>query len=329
MTGAIIIVGAELPNSPSHPTPPASDLNQAALPLSCVEVLGRSLVNRVVDAFDKVAFDRMTVLVDCGKLSPLEVHLSSSPSVQWLQDPWSQAVVELQNYKAAGIQTVVLVQPTAYAEVNVPDLLQFHQDEKSLITRAFSNERPLDLWVLDLSRLESAEDLFDRLNSGESATYSVNGYVNFLDHPGDVRRLVVDSLNNACHLRPEGYETRPGVWMSDDVEVHRGARIVAPAFLGRGSRIAEQCLITRCSNVEANCHVDYGTVVEDSSVFPNTYVGIGLDISHSVVMGNTLLNLAREVTLQISDQGVIRPNRILRRDQYSPSQQALRMAGTH
>ena len=111
--------------------------------------------------------------------------------------------------------------------------------------------------------------------------------------------------------------------------MHRGARIVAPAFLGRGSRIEEQCLITRCSNVEQNCHIDYGTVVEDSSILPNTYVGIGLDISHAIIHGNILMNLEREVALQISDHGIIRPNRVLRREQYSQPQSALRMAGTH
>jgi hypothetical protein len=53
--------------------------------------------------------------------------------------------------------------------------------------------------------------------------------------------------------------------------------------------------------------VDYGTVVEDSSVLSNTYVGIGLDLSHSMVEGNNLLNLQHEVVLKISDPVVLRP----------------------
>jgi NDP-sugar pyrophosphorylase family protein len=101
--------------------------------------------------------------------------------------------------------------------------------------------------------------------------------------------------------------------------VHRDARIVAPAFIGRGSRIGEQCLITRASNVESNCQIDYGTVVEDSSILSNSYVGIGLDLSHSMVDGNTLLNLERGVTLEIADPCVVRPNRILRQDKNSRS----------
>lgn len=317
MTGAIIIVGAELPQSAAHPgVLPAGDPIHPALPMGCVEVLGRSVVDRILDALHRSAFDRVVVLADNTKNWPVEIN-QARPSPRWVAEPWGEVAVELQNYKAAGIDSAVLISPSAYAELNVADLLQCHRDEKVSITRAFSDKRPLDVWVIDTSRLEPSDELVSRLTSDECPAYPVDGYVNFLDHPRDLRRLVADCFNNTCRLGPEGHEIRPGVWMNGAVEVHRGARIVAPAFLGRGSRIEDQCLITRCSSVEANCHVDYGTVVEDSSILPNTYVGIGLDISHSIVHGNTLLNLERDVTLRISDHGVIRPNRVLRREQYS------------
>jgi len=120
--------------------------------------------------------------------------------------------------------------------------------------------------------------------------------------------LVVDALTSRCSLRPQGIEVRPGVWLDEGARVHRDARIVSPAFIGRGASIAEQCLITRCSSVESNCQIDYGTVVEDSSILSNTYVGIGLDLSHSIVDGSNLLNLERGVTLEIADPCVIRQN---------------------
>jgi NDP-sugar pyrophosphorylase family protein len=147
----------------------------------------------------------------------------------------------------------------------------------------------------------------------------VGGYVNRLENPSDLRRLVVDSLTSRCRLRPAGSETRPGVWIGEGTQVHKGARIVAPAFIGSESRIEEQCLITRCSNVESHCMVDYGTVVEDSAILSNSYVGIGLDISHSIVNGNNLLNLERGVALEITDPGVMRRNRVLRKESSRPS----------
>jgi NDP-sugar pyrophosphorylase family protein len=94
--------------------------------------------------------------------------------------------------------------------------------------------------------------------------------------------------------------------MGQGAQVERGARIVAPAFIGRNSKVADQSLITRGSNVESNSHVDYGTVIEDSSVLSNTYVGIGLDLSHSIVDGDNLLNLQHGVMLKIGDPVVLR-----------------------
>ena len=99
--------------------------------------------------------------------------------------------------------------------------------------------------------------------------------------------------------------------MGEGVHVEKGARIVAPAFIGTGVTISEQCLVTRCSNVERNSYVDYGTAIEDTSVLPSTYVGIGLDVSHSIVDGGSLLNLDRGVALKIGDPSVIRQHKPL------------------
>ena len=76
-------------------------------------------------------------------------------------------------------------------------------------------------------------------------------------------------------------------------------------------KIGDECLITRGSNVESDSEVDYGTTIEDSSILSNTYVGIGLDLSHSVAQGGTLLNLQHDVLLQISDPAVMRQNKQL------------------
>ena len=65
-------------------------------------------------------------------------------------------------------------------------------------------------------------------------------------------------------------------------------------------------MITRCSNVEMNSYVDFGTAVEDSSILSDTYVGIGLDLSHSVVDGGDVLNLQHHVHLHITDPVVMR-----------------------
>ena len=147
--------------------------------------------------------------------------------------------------------------------------------------------------------------------------YGSQKYANRLQSPRDFRRLVLDAFQGRCNLRPQGREVKPGVWICEGAQIERSARLVAPAFIGRNVQISDECLITRGSNVESNSIVDYGTVVEDSSILSNTYVGIGLDLSHSIVIGRSLLNLQHNVNLEITDPVVMRENNITGSDELS------------
>jgi NDP-sugar pyrophosphorylase family protein len=111
-----------------------------------------------------------------------------------------------------------------------------------------------------------------------------------------------------CHLRPSGQQILPGVWAEEAVEIGRGARIVAPAYLGSGSTIRENTLITRVSNIESRPSIDDGTAMEDTSVLADTYVGIWLDVRRAVVQRNKLLHLKRNLVIEIADPSLIRSN---------------------
>ncbi len=76
---------------------------------------------------------------------------------------------------------------------------------------------------------------------------------------------------------------------------------MAPAFIGAHSKIRAAALITRGTVVEQRAEVDCGTVVENSTVLPFTYVGAGLDVMHSVVGLRQLTHLLRDVEVEISD----------------------------
>ena len=320
---AIVVVGPEireeqqsvilLGKASSKFSPAATQLRQGT-PLACVEVLGRSLVGRLIEELRRSGVNPISVFAD-ATVAPLHAGVDPSTNVPLcrMEDAWSGAAQELMAYKQTGVEATLVVRVGAYVEFDLADMLQFHREQGQVATRAFDNEGPLDMWIIDPARIAASEDMLPTLRA-KLGRYWVRGYVNRLEHPKDLRRLVVDSLTSRCRLRPQGSETRPGVWMDEGTQVHRDARIVAPAYIGRSARIAAQCLITRCSNVESDCLVDYGTVVEDSSILLNSYVGIGLDISHSIVDGNNLLNLERNVTLEIADPCVIRQNRVPRKE---------------
>jgi NDP-sugar pyrophosphorylase family protein len=166
---------------------------------------------------------------------------------------------------------------------------------------------PLDLWVVNCAKAQdlSLQSLFGQCSS---VSYFIRDYVNSIAHARDLRRLVSDVLRGRCMMRPSGVEVKPGIWIEDGADVHRRARIVAPAYIGTGSKVREDTLITRCSSIERDCFIDYGTVVEDSSILANTHIGIWLDVAHSVADGNKLFNLERNVILEISDPSVMRAN---------------------
>jgi mannose-1-phosphate guanylyltransferase/phosphomannomutase len=108
----------------------------------------------------------------------------------------------------------------------------------------------------------------------DGASYFISGYLNQVTTPWDFRRLVTDVFRRRCEMRPPGKEIRPGVWVEAGAQIHRRARIIAPAYMGRAAQVREDTLITRCGNLEGSCYIDYATVIEDSSILTNSYIGI-------------------------------------------------------
>jgi NDP-sugar pyrophosphorylase family protein len=323
---AIIIVGPEtrtdgegsaLTSGATLRFSPAVTQVRPGTPLVCVDVLGRSVTVRLIDELRRAGVDTISLVGNVSDVfaSGIDPAVSVMPCSR--EDAWRMAKHELNMGKQGSLHAMLVVRAGAYVDIDLRNAVQYHRDQARAVTRVLDKQGPLDMWIVDPARIgEEGEepDLSVALHGDEPAQYLVSGYVNRLEGPSDLRQLAVDGLTSRCGLRPQGSEIRPGVWMDEGAQIHRDTRIVAPAFIGRGSRIAAQCLITRCTNIESNCHVDYGTVVEDSSILSNSYVGIGLDLSHAIVDGSHLLNLEHNVTLEVADPCIIRQNKVLREE---------------
>ena len=286
-------------------------------PLACLEVLGRSMVERTVGYFQQSGVEEICILADRSMAhAQLDVeHTANGISVTWVANAWGAITQKLTSFRDTGVETAFVVGMDAYAEFDPLPALQFHRERKHVLTRAVGADGPLNIWIADVARMadeiasQDEQDENDAFShAGTDAAYTVPGYINRLQSAKDLRRLVTDALHSRCNFHPIGQEVRPGIWLGDGAQIHRGARIVSPAFVGRNSKVGDDCLVTRCSNIENDCEIDYGTAVEDSSVLSNSYVGIGLDIAHSIVNGRNLLNLKRDKALEIADPAVIRQN---------------------
>jgi carbonic anhydrase/acetyltransferase-like protein (isoleucine patch superfamily) len=281
-------------------------------PLAFVELFGQSLLERVIGRFASLGVKVISLLVQPDLFSRMPSLRGSFGNlrIQGADEVWFQVTQTLKEYSENGIQGALIVKPHVYMEIDLADMIEFQRARRSAVTQAANPEGALDLWFVDCNATWPASVAAGAASTSAppaaSTSYVVKEYIRKIAHPRDLRQLAVDGFLSHCHIQPSGREIRPRVWAEDGVHIHRKARIVAPAYLGRGVTVEENALITRYSNIEASSYIDYGTAIEDTTVLANTYIGMGLDICHAVVHGNKLLNLKRGVVIETSDPCLFR-----------------------
>jgi hypothetical protein len=288
--------------------------------LACADVVGISTVERTVERFLKAEIDIVSVLVDAEIASslPLLWSFPKNVTLEIVDDIHCAIAQKLADYARAGVGHSFVNSADAYTETDLLDLFYFHREARQTITQTRDHQGPLALWVVDCEKAQqdSFELLFERIIGqpviGDTArggnTYLIREYVNRLAHPRDLRRLAEDTLKGLRERGPAGREISPGIWIDEGAEVHRGARIVGPAYIGRGTKVLDNVLITRLSSIERDCRIDCGTVVEGSCILANTQIGIWLDVCHAVVSGNNFWSLGRDLMVEISDPTLLRSN---------------------
>jgi len=277
--------------------------------LECVEVAGCSLAERMIERFAAVNLETVCLLVESETLAPRFRGKFANLEVRAVSEVNAAIREALSGYSQQGIDHAFISSANAYVETDLLYLFCFHREARQAVTKTIDREGPLGLWVVDCAKTQALpmENFLEDAGQNRNSEYFIREYVKRLNHPGDLRQFASDMLRGRCRTGPCGREVRPGVWLDEEAEIHRRARIVAPAYIGCESKVQADALITRFSNIERDCCIECGTVVEDSSVLANTSVGIWLDLCHAVVSGNMLLNLEREVLIEIPDPRVLRP----------------------
>jgi hypothetical protein len=285
------------------------------IPLACLDVLGVSVEERVVQRLAHSGITVCSVISDssgeaaefflrCRSLNS-RAHRLHAGSEQL----WQVAEQEFQRCAEDGAELIIVVRLGAYVEADYEEMIQHHLDRRNCVTRAVSSDQsPLDLFVLSASARLDATELFQ---SGlqqlrrESEPFQVKGYVNRLQKASDLRQLALDGLLARNSVTPRGKELKPGIWLGPSARVHRKARIVAPAYIGGGAKIRAAALITRGTVVEQHAIVDCGTVVENTTVLPFTCLGAGLDAMHCIVGFRRIAHLARNVEVEVEDEKLV------------------------
>jgi hypothetical protein len=271
------------------------------------DVAGKSALQRMAERMQQYGIGPVSAVVETGSSFGLRnnglAHDVSSVNAS-PERFWRTAEAAFNDMAQGGAELVVLVRLGVYAEPDFEKLVQFHLDRQARVTQMACGLERLEIFCISASRRNDAASLFrtqlTRCRS-ECPLLHHDGYVNLLAGPRDLRQFAIDILTRKTQTSPAGDETRPGVWVASGALVEKGARVLAPAFVGSLARVRAGAVITRCSSIERNAEVDCGTVVENSTVLPFSYVGAGLDLAHSVAGMGRVANLRRDVDVAIID----------------------------
>ncbi len=282
-------------------------------PSALLDVLGRPLLHRTVDTLHAELEADVTVIVEPGMLTePLPSNVKVVEAQAEMQCHAAERLVEVSAQDAP--DAVLLIRMGGYAEIDWQEMLNEFREQRARILRAYSGEDPLEIFCLSpWRRNEAAFLLRNELQKtrSEPARYQTHGYVNSLATPHDLRRLATDALHRRCALQPVGREIRPGIWVGAGARIEKGARLVAPVYIGRRSKVRSGSVVTRSATVEHHSIIDCGTVVENATVLPYSALGPGLDVSHSIVGAKQIFHLKRNAQAVIEDPKLL--------DELSPS----------
>lgn len=272
-------------------------------PLACHEILGANLLNRTLESLRLSGIQSPSVLFEdsgCDSLFP-----SRQPAAGKFFSEWESAVADNLDQ---GVRSLVLIRLGSYLEIDFTQLITFHRESESVLTQVFGQKSAYDVAAVDANHLRGEKGSYrGRLSAliPYHRRFPFSGYSNRLREPQDFRRLAHDGLTGRNAIVPVGKEVSPGIWLGEGARIDPTARISAPAYIGRNSVIKGSCHIHGASTIERDCEVDFGTSVTDSSVLPGTYLGIGLNIVHSIVDSNKLFHLNRNVEVEISDRNML------------------------
>jgi NDP-sugar pyrophosphorylase family protein len=306
---ALILVGAPVADG----TAQESEM-LAGVPFACLDVLGATILERIAQRLRAAGISQLSLISAAG--AEARTHMEHSIRKARLgaisasdDNFWQAAEDAFEQFRQSGADLVLVLNVGPYMELDYEEVIQHHINKRCRMTTVIGADgEALGAFVVDSSRRGDAGTLFrSRLQKvrDDCERFVARGYVNRLRTASDFRRLALDGLLEKNTVRPIGRELKPGVWVGEGAHIHHKARVLAPAFIGAHSKIRAAVLLTRNSVIEHNAEIDCGTVVENSTILPFTYVGAGLDVMHSVVGFRRISHLVRDVEVEVNDRKLV------------------------
>ena len=277
--------------------------SQPGAPTACLEILGSSILERTVERLQKAGVNRIWLVAQDAAARFIPRYLRKRTVTVHRNFEEASAINRISEQEAAkGAQTIIVIRLSAYIEFDAADMLQSHYSAGAGSTTVCDIEGSLPIRIVSAVTFAQSGMSVDAAFSARTPSYFLSSYVNRLTSPADLRRLVVDALSGRCEMEPRGRQVKPGVWLGDGARVHRDAQLIAPVYIGRKARLHARAMVTGYSNVECGSVIGCGSIIEQSCVLARTHIGKGLEVLGSVVDGARLINLHRNVAVEITDR---------------------------
>lgn len=279
--------------------------------LALLDVAGYSALLRTAQRLESFGIQPVTAVVEesepafaRSRLLPATIDCRAAAPERF----WRAAENAFNDMAANGADLIVVIRMGSYAEIDFEKLIRFHLERQCRVTRAIHETETLDILCISGSRRNDAASLF-RSNlarcRSECEYYVHQGYINQLADIRDLRQFAIDILTLKTETSTAGKEIRPGIWAGPGACIEKGARILAPSFIGSSALVRHGAVITRCSTVESHAQIDCGSVIENCTVLAYTTVGACLDVSHSVAGLGQIVHFRRGVVIQIADKKLL------------------------
>jgi lipopolysaccharide/colanic/teichoic acid biosynthesis glycosyltransferase len=156
-----------------------------------------------------------------------------------------------------------------------------------------------------LGRGEAGGEAGALLLSGGEARHEVSDMLDVRSWAGflEAHWQVLDG--QFSNLFVQGQQGEPGVWLSRNVSLHPTARLISPVYIGDNCRIGRGVTLGPQAVVSANCVLDAHCTIENTAIFPGSYVGEGLELKDSIVDRNMLVNMRFGATVTVADDFIL------------------------
>ncbi len=111
---------------------------------------------------------------------------------------------------------------------------------------------------------------------------------------------------NLPHLFPtSARKVDQDVWISHAVTIHPTVKITPPIFIGENCQINSGVSLGPYTVIEKNCIIDKNSIVKDSLICQNSYVGETLDVNSCIVDRNMLINLEHGTQCEVREDFIL------------------------